>query len=204
MLLVVSSQMLGRMVRYPDWIYEFMCIYSLTDMEFVQKFTQPDFRAKNFTPSISPNFDSFSKKKHKQMSENGEIYTAGKSFTLPPPLTNSTSAVQTPIYWQNVLFVGNSFGCLSLLCLTFQLTNMPRLKIENESWNKCAFTGLVPPALNYLYCSYCLYCLPNFHYLHFLYCLCYMNNLQYWILVNQILRREATLFPGEYTCAIAH
>ena len=38
-----------------------------TDMEFVQKFTPPDFRAKNFTPSISPNFNSFSKKKHKQI-----------------------------------------------------------------------------------------------------------------------------------------
>ena len=36
------------------------------DMEFVQKFTPPDFRAKNFTPSISPNFNSFSKKKHKK------------------------------------------------------------------------------------------------------------------------------------------
>ena len=32
----------------------------LPDMEFVQKFTPPDFQAKNFTPSISPNFNSFS------------------------------------------------------------------------------------------------------------------------------------------------
>ena len=29
------------------------------------------------------------------MSENGEIYTAGKNFTLPPALTNSTSDIQT-------------------------------------------------------------------------------------------------------------
>ena len=35
-------------------------------MEFVQKFTPPDFQAKNFTPSISPNFNSFSGKKHKK------------------------------------------------------------------------------------------------------------------------------------------
>ena len=35
------------------------------DMEFVQNFTPPDFQAKNFTPSISPNFNSFSGKKHK-------------------------------------------------------------------------------------------------------------------------------------------
>jgi len=49
-------------------------------MEFVQNFTPPDFQAKNFTPSISPNFNSFSKKKHKKMSENGEIYTTGNKF----------------------------------------------------------------------------------------------------------------------------
>ena len=29
------------------------------------------------------------------MSENGEIYTAGKNFTLPPAVTNSTSASNT-------------------------------------------------------------------------------------------------------------
>ena len=49
-------------------------------MEFVQNFTPPDFQAKNFTPSISPNFNSFTKKKHKQMSENGEIYTIGQKI----------------------------------------------------------------------------------------------------------------------------
>ena len=37
-----------------------------SDMEFVKNFTPPDFQAKNFTPSISPNFNSFSKKKHKK------------------------------------------------------------------------------------------------------------------------------------------
>ena len=36
------------------------------DMKFVQNFTPPDFEVKNFTPSISPNFNSFSKKKHKK------------------------------------------------------------------------------------------------------------------------------------------
>ena len=34
--------------------------------EFVKNFTPPDFQAKDFTPSISPNFNSFSKKKHKK------------------------------------------------------------------------------------------------------------------------------------------
>ena len=63
-------------------------------MEFVQKFTPLDFQVKNFTPSILPDFNSFSKKKTQTMSENGEIYTSGKNFTLPPAVTawtNSTS-----------------------------------------------------------------------------------------------------------------
>ena len=52
-------------------------------MEFDKKFTPPDFQVRNFTPSFSPNFNSFSKKKHKKMSENGEIYTAGRKFYTP-------------------------------------------------------------------------------------------------------------------------
>ena len=66
-------------------------------MEFVKNFTPTDFQAKNFTLSISPNFNSFSDKNTKKMSENGEIYTAGKNFTLPPALTaltNSNSALR--------------------------------------------------------------------------------------------------------------
>ena len=66
-------------------------------MEFVQNFTPPDFQAKNFTPSISPNFNSFSKKKHKKMSENGEIYTAVKKITLPPALTALTNSNSAPV-----------------------------------------------------------------------------------------------------------
>ena len=56
-------------------------------MEFVINFTPPGFQAKNFTPLISPNFNSLSDKNTKKMSENGEIYTAGKNFTLLPALT---------------------------------------------------------------------------------------------------------------------
>ena len=59
-------------------------------MEFVQKFTPPDFQAKSFTPSISPNFNSFSVKTQK-MSENGEIYIAFKNLTLPPAVTAGTN-----------------------------------------------------------------------------------------------------------------
>ena len=61
-------------------------------MEFVKNFTPTDFPAKNFTPSISPNFNSFSKKKTQKMSENGEIYTAGKKFTLSPAVTAWTNS----------------------------------------------------------------------------------------------------------------
>ena len=44
----------------PGWTMLF------ADMEFVQNFTLLDFQVKNFTPSISLNFNSFSKKKHKK------------------------------------------------------------------------------------------------------------------------------------------
>ena len=45
-----------------------MSFNSITDMKFVKNFTPSDFQAKNFTPSKSPNFNSFSKKKHKNPS----------------------------------------------------------------------------------------------------------------------------------------
>ena len=52
-------------------------------MRFVQNFTPPDFQAKNFTPLISPNFNSYtfsySDKNTQKMSKNGEIYTAAGS-----------------------------------------------------------------------------------------------------------------------------
>ena len=51
----------------------------VTDMRFVKNFTPPDFQAKNFTPLISPNFNSFGDKNTKKMSRNGEIYTTGKN-----------------------------------------------------------------------------------------------------------------------------
>ena len=69
-------------------------------MEFVQNFTPLDFQAKNFTPPISPNFNIFSGQKTQKMSENGEIYTAGKNFTLPlalTALTNFNSGLSQPI-----------------------------------------------------------------------------------------------------------
>ena len=38
----------------------------VADMKFVKNFTPSDFQAKNFTPSISPNFNSFSDKNTKK------------------------------------------------------------------------------------------------------------------------------------------
>ena len=39
---------------------------SLPDKRFVKNFTPLDFQAKNFTPAISPNFNSFSDKNTKK------------------------------------------------------------------------------------------------------------------------------------------
>ena len=58
------------------------------------RFYTVGFSGQNFTPLISPNFNSFGDDNTKKMSEHGEIYTAGKNFTLPPAVTawtNSTS-----------------------------------------------------------------------------------------------------------------
>ena len=63
-------------------------------MEFVQNFTPPDFQVKNFTPPISPNFNSFSKKKHKKLVKMEKFTPLATNFTLPPAVTawtNSTS-----------------------------------------------------------------------------------------------------------------
>ena len=74
-------------------------------MEFVQKITPPDFRAKNFTPSFSPNFNSFSKKKHKKMSDNGEIYTAGSDGMDKYHLWQHSQIFPTRPSWSKVALV---------------------------------------------------------------------------------------------------
>ena len=70
-------------------------------MEFVQNFTLPDFQVGIFTLPISPNFNSFSKKKTQKINdklEKLEKFTPlATNFTLLPALTgwtNSTSAVE--------------------------------------------------------------------------------------------------------------
>ena len=69
-------------------------------MEFVQNFTPPDF-----TPSISPSSSVLVRKNTKKISENGEIYTAGKIFTLPPAVTAVTNLTSA----RNIIRV--SFEC---------------------------------------------------------------------------------------------
>ena len=66
------------------------------DMEFVKHITLLDFQAKNLTPSISPNFNSLSKKKHKKLVKMEKFTPLATNFTLPPGLTgwtNSTSGL---------------------------------------------------------------------------------------------------------------
>ena len=58
-----SGQVLTRKLR---GLWKNKRFYPPTNMEFFKKFTPPDFQAKNCTPSISPNFNSFSGKKHKK------------------------------------------------------------------------------------------------------------------------------------------
>ena len=67
------------------------CVTKSPDMKFVQNFTPPDFQVKNFTPPISPNFNSFSKKKHKNLVKMEKFTPLATNFTLPPGLTGWTN-----------------------------------------------------------------------------------------------------------------
>ena len=75
----------------------FVCLwYNQPDMRFVQNFTPPDFRLKFLHCQFHLISTVLVSIKHKKMSENGEIYTAGKTFKLLPAVTawtNLTSAI---------------------------------------------------------------------------------------------------------------
>ena len=82
-------------------------------MEFVQNFTPPDFQVKNFTPSISPNFNSFSKKKHKKLVKMEKFTPLATNFTLPPGLTgwtNSTSGTSMICMHWTIYFLYVMYG----------------------------------------------------------------------------------------------
>ena len=52
------SSSIQKLSEYNLGIFRIFEYHSDTDMEFVQKFTPPDFKVINFTLSISPNFNS--------------------------------------------------------------------------------------------------------------------------------------------------
>ena len=66
-------------------------------MEFVQNFTPPDFQVKNCTPSISPNFNSFSKSKRKKIVKMEKFTPLATNFTLLPGLTGWTNSTSEDI-----------------------------------------------------------------------------------------------------------
>ena len=87
------------------------------DMEFVQNFTPPDFQVKNFTPPISPNFNSFSKKKHKKLVKMEKFTSLATNFPLPPALTgwtNSTSVLGALLF-RCVYYVESVFHLLNVV-----------------------------------------------------------------------------------------
>ena len=61
---VLPSSLMVFLYYVSDTFCTFQNGMENPDMEFVQKFTPPDFQVKNFTPSILLNFNSFSKKKN--------------------------------------------------------------------------------------------------------------------------------------------
>ena len=69
-----------------------------SDIEFVQNFTPLDFQVKNFTPTISPNFNSFSNKKHKKIVKMEKFIPLATNFTLPLALTGWTNSTSDPVY----------------------------------------------------------------------------------------------------------
>ena len=60
------STMLSQRKERGVWVAAMQdFLYISSDMRFVKKFTPPDFQAKDFTPLISLNFNSFSDKNTK-------------------------------------------------------------------------------------------------------------------------------------------
>ena len=78
------------------------------------------------------------------MSENGEIYTTGKNFTLPPAVTgvtNSTSALTIPRRWccpgqGSYPFAADTWpvgqSCQIQQCATSQLVRLKKCKVEDD------------------------------------------------------------------------
>jgi len=114
--------------------------YLHSDMSFVRNFTLPDFQAKTFSPSISLNFNSFCDKSTK-LSANGEIYTAGKNFTLPPAVTGWTNLCLNCFHCfhrSHCLHCLSSFGAKRLLCLCICIYDMA-FQVFLRAWHLVIF-----------------------------------------------------------------
>ena len=100
-----------------------------SDMEFVQKFTPPDFQAENFTPSILPNFNSFSGNKHKK-------WVKMEKFTLLTKILHSCRDWRDgqipPLAWKS-LWDQKVFPGLSM-------ANTPNCNFQLPQWQQ-AKTG---------------------------------------------------------------
>ena len=82
-----------RHAKYHMWLYlaysgvffstPNMVKWGIPDMRFVRNFTPPDFQAKTFTLSISPNFNSFSDTNTKNEGKWKNLHLWQKFYTPP-------------------------------------------------------------------------------------------------------------------------
>ena len=75
--IIVWAKLFLQTIQLSKWSMIKMILPA--DMRFVQNFTPPDFRAKTFTPSISPNFKGFIDEKQ-TMNLNGQISTLPSGY----------------------------------------------------------------------------------------------------------------------------
>ena len=91
LMMAMTMTMMFNLVRLMRMLMTAMIMMTMKDIDLSKKIKPPDFQANNFTPLFLPNFNSFGDEATKKVSENGEIYTAGKNFTLPPAVTAVTA-----------------------------------------------------------------------------------------------------------------
>ena len=99
------------------------------DMRFVNKFRPPNFCAKNFTPLISPNFNSFDDKNTNKLVKMEKFTPLAKKFTLPPAVT---------------------------VCRPARIAELPRSKFDPELFPHSAYVEIfVTFATKVLYLTFC-------------------------------------------------
>ena len=133
-------------------------------MKFVKKVTPPDFQAKNFTPSISPNFNSFSKKKHKKLVKIEKFTPLAKILHCRrhwrhwrhwqiPPLSIPTSTIRhlPSSLLPNLIFFQDSIYACALLGFKSQKFLLKRF---SESMNFFTITHAITNNLNSIAISF--------------------------------------------------